>query len=244
MFYLQHTCPTPAEDLALDEALLEAAEQRQQPLEVLRIWEPERSAVILGRSSSAEVEANFAECRRLGVDVLRRTSGGAAVVLGPGCLMYSVVLSYAQRPHLRSIDEAHHFVLETVLKAVRQQVPAAVRRGTSDLAVGDRKFSGNSLRCRRDHLLYHGTLLYNFPLERIAAVLGTPPRQPKYRGGRAHGEFVGNLNCSREALITGLQTAFTAEALFADAPQIDRLWDRVQALADEKYRLTSWNEQL
>lgn len=244
MFYLQHTCPTPAEDLALDEALLEAAEQRQQPLEVLRIWEPERSAVILGRSSSADVEANFAECRRLGVDVLRRTSGGAAVVLGPGCLMYSVVLSYAQRPHLRSIDEAHHFVLETVLKAVRQQVPAAVRRGTSDLAVGDRKFSGNSLRCRRDHLLYHGTLLYNFPLERIAAVLGTPPRQPKYRGGRAHGEFVGNLNCSREALITGLQTAFAADALFADAPQIDRLWDRVQALADEKYRLTSWNEQL
>lgn len=239
MFYLEHTCPTPAEDLALDEALLEAAEESSEPREVLRIWEPKRTAVILGRSSAADVEANFAECQKLGVEVLRRTSGGAAVVLGPGCLMYSVVLSYVRRPQLRSIDEAHRFVLETVLQAVLAQVPDAVRRGTSDLAVGDRKFSGNSLRCRRDNLLYHGTLLYDFPLERIGSVLGTPPRQPQYRAGRAHGEFVGNLGCSRQSLIQGLRSAFAADLILPAIP-----WDRVQALADEKYRQVDWNEQI
>lgn len=238
MFYLEHTCPTPAEDLALDEALLEAAEHGGEPLEVLRIWEPTRPAVILGRSSSATIEANLDECRRLGVDVLRRTSGGAAVVLGPGCLMYSVVLSYARRPHLRSIDEAHRFVLDTVLQAVRAETPDAERRGTSDLAVGEKKFSGNSLRCRREHLLYHGTLLYDYPLDRITAVLGTPPRQPSYRVGRSHREFVGNLQCSRDRLIRELQTAFAADAPLPATP-----WDRVQALADEKYRQISWNEQ-
>ena len=32
--------------------------------------------------------------------------------------------------------------------------------------MGELKFSGNSLRVRRTHLLYHGTLLYDFSLGR------------------------------------------------------------------------------
>ena len=239
MFYLEHTCATTAEDLALDEALLETAEQSSEPLEVLRLWEPRRPTVVLGRSSPADVEANLPECRRLGIEVLRRTSGGAAIVTGPGCLMYSVVLSYAKRPALRSIDECHRFVLETVLSAIRPHVPEVTRRGTSDLAVAEHKFSGNSLRCRRESLLYHGTLLYNFPLELIATCLGTAPRQPKYREGRSHAGFVRNLPCSRDDLTRGLRTAFDAETLLPNPP-----WDLVPSLADAKYRLATWNEQL
>ncbi len=67
------------------------------------------------------------------------------------------------------------------------------RAGISDLVLGDRKFSGNSLRCKRDHFLYHGTLLYQFPLEQIGELLKMPARQPNYRQGRPHGEFVMNL---------------------------------------------------
>ena len=44
-------------------------------------------------------------------------------------------------------------------------------QGTSDLAIGDLKFSGNSARCRRRWLLYHGTLLYDFPLSLVAQCL-------------------------------------------------------------------------
>src|SRR5437868_3217176 len=115
MFFLDHTCSALAEDVALDEALLERAESGRRPFEVLRIWEPRAKAVVIGRSSSFEGEVNQAECARRGVPVVRRASGGAAVVLGPGCLIYSVVLSYDRRPHLRAIDLAHRFVLSTVL---------------------------------------------------------------------------------------------------------------------------------
>jgi len=66
-------------------------------------------------------------------------------------------------------------------------------RGTSDLAVAERKFSGNSSRVKRGHLLYHGTLLYDFPLGLISDCLRTPPRQPHYRERRSHGEFVNNI---------------------------------------------------
>ena len=46
----------------------------------------------------------------------------------------------------------------------------------SDLVLGDLKFSGNSARCRRRWLLYHGTLLYDFPLALVARCLKMPPR--------------------------------------------------------------------
>lgn len=207
----EHTCPTPVEDLAYDEALLELAESGSEPSEVLRLWESTSPAVVIGRSSSPSAEVNEAACRRRGVPVLRRTSGGTAVVVGPGCLMYSVVLCYDLLPQLRSIDEAHRFVLSSVLEGVRPWMPTARRGGTSDLIVGDRKFSGNSLRCRRRHLLYHGTLLYDFDLDSVTELLNAaPPRQPEYRAGRAHRDFLANLGIRPEVLRLGLRNAFGA----------------------------------
>ena len=101
MRYLDLTLPGPAENLALDEALLEEAESTGMPLETLRLWEAPQHAVVIGRSSHMAAEVRGDVCRELNVPVLRRISGGAAVVVGPGCLMYAVVLSLRLRPHLR-----------------------------------------------------------------------------------------------------------------------------------------------
>ena len=149
--------------------------------EVLRLWESRQPMVVVGRGSHVAQEVDLAACRRDGVPVLRRTSGGGAIVNGPGCLMYALVLSYALRPRLRAIDVAHRHVLETLAGALRQFSADVVCRGTSDLAMGELKFSGNSLRVRRTHLLYHGTLLYDFSLGAIGRYLVEPPRQPEYR---------------------------------------------------------------
>jgi lipoate-protein ligase A len=218
MQYLDYTGQGAVEDLSIDEALLDDAETADEPREVLRIWECRETAVVVGRSSSLSVEVRTDECRRRGVPVLRRTSGGATVVIGPGCLMYSVVLSYRRRPHLRAVDLAHQFVLETVLAAVRRQEPTAERLGTSDLAIAGRKFSGNSLRCRREHLLYHGTLLYDFRLSDVGELLGTPPRQPDYRQRREHGDFIRNGPFDRSILIADLREAFAADEALPEPP--------------------------
>jgi len=50
MRYLDLTLPSPAENLALDEALLEEAEASGRPTETLRLWEPRQPAVVVGRS--------------------------------------------------------------------------------------------------------------------------------------------------------------------------------------------------
>jgi lipoate-protein ligase A len=144
MQLLDLTLPSPAENLALDEALLETAETGSGP-EVLRLWESPQPIVVVGRASQVEREVNLAECQRLDITVLRRPSGGAAIVAGPGCLMYAVVLSYQQRPHLRMIDQAHCCVLETLAAGLRPLLPDVAREGISDLTIaGGMKFSGNS----------------------------------------------------------------------------------------------------
>jgi lipoate---protein ligase len=167
---------------------------------------------------------------------VRRTSGGAAIVSGPGCLMYAVVLSYDLRPQLRSLDAAHRFVLDTLIGGLGRLAPSVQRKGTSDLVLGDRKFSGNSVRCKRNHFLYHGTLLYDFPLSAIGRYLAHPPREPDYRQERPHDTFVTNLPAGVADLRAALVAAWQADRPLTDWPQAKV----AQSVAD-KYARDDWN---
>lgn len=239
MQFLDLTLSTPAENLALDEALLDAAEEGTGPTEVLRLWEPAAPFVVVGRSSRLAVEVDVDVCRAANVPVLRRCSGGAAVVAGPGCLMYGVVLSYQRRPGLRVLEQAHCFVLGVMARALARLMTDVEMRGTSDLTRGDRKFSGNSLRCRREHFLYHGTILYDFPLDLISRYLRTPPRQPDYRRQRDHAAFVDNVPTTAVALRAAIRDAWGAHDVM-DA------WPRgpMETLVANRYASASWNARL
>ena len=252
MRYLDLTLPTAAENLALDEALLEVAEAAGRPVETLRFWEAAAPTVVVGRSSRLDDEVFRDACRASGVPVLRRPSGGAAIVAGPGCLMYALVLSYEKRPELRSLQNAHRFVMGTIVSALERLRPGVHCAGTSDLAIGTKKcegvsdssngikkFSGNSARCHRTHFLYHGTLLYEFPLVQIERFLKHPPRTPDYRDGRNHALFVTNLHVPAEAIRRAMSQAWDATEPYADWPR-----ELTARLAAEKYSQAAWNECL
>ncbi len=241
MHFLNLTLPSASENLALDEALLEHAEQSGQPSEVLRLWESQSPMVVVGSSSPVASEVRSEACQQRNVPVLRRASGGATIVTGPGCLMYAVVLSYELRPELKSIDRAHRFVLDSIVKTLRNVAGNLDIRcaGTSDLAIGERKFSGNSMRCKRTHFLYHGTLLYGFALEQVEELLAMPMRQPKYRDNRSHRDFITNLPLPAAALRQSLIQAFDANTELTDWPR-----DLTAQLVASKYSQDSWNNRL
>jgi len=153
--------------------------------------------------------------------------------------MYAVVLSYQLHPELAQLDEAHRYVLGRVAEGVRRVVPGVEVQGISDLVWQGRKFSGNSLRCKRSHFLYHGTLLYDFRLEQVERLLGVPPRQPDYRQGRPHEEFVTNLPAAGEALRAGIAAAWQAWPASSAWPQ-----ELVERLVAERYSQASWHERL
>lgn len=242
MYHLPLTLETPAANLALDEALLDAAVEGELPGEVLRLWEPADFFVVLGRSSRLD-EVNQAACRADDVPVLRRPSGGATIVAGPGCLMYAVVLDLDHRPELRSVDRAHSYILDKNAAALAPLAAGIALKGTSDLTLpaaqsnGEppRKFSGNSLRLKRNCLLYHGTILYDFPLKQLGCWLATPARTPKYRDDRAHETFVTNFPARREAMTAALIDAWKAMKPLTDWPR-----QRTEELAAGRYASAAW----
>jgi lipoate-protein ligase A len=222
-------------NLALDEWLLQRSDSGSTPREVLRVWENPCPAVILGRSSRVSHEVRRDACQRLGIKWFRRSSGGAAVMIGPGCLMYSAVLDYRLRPELKMLDRAHQFVMQKLRSAITRCGVTVQYQGTCDLTLQGRKFSGNSLRCQRHSFLYHGTLLYDFDLQLLHDCLGTPPRQPAYREGRVHRDFVTNLPVERQRLSTALIEEWQAEQVCPD-PDVAA----IEQLANGKYRDPAW----
>jgi len=244
MKLLDLTLPWPAENLACDEALLDAAEAGAGD-EVLRFWEPREHFVVVGYANKVAAEVNVAACETRGIPILRRCSGGGTVVQGPGCLNYTLVLKITEDGPLHSITSANRFIMERNRTAIESLFrtfnlqPSTFNlsiRGHTDLVISERKFSGNSQRRRKHFLLFHGTFLLNFDLALVSELLPMPSKQPDYREHRAHTEFLMNLNLSAEKVKAALRQAWKAEEPLKNPPL-----EMITALARDKYATREWN---
>jgi lipoate-protein ligase A len=91
---------------------------------------------------------------------------------------------------------------------------------------------------KRRHLLYHGTLLYDFPLRLIGECLLAPPRAPEYRAARAHGDFVMNLPLEGSQLRQCVQAAFPCSETARDWPR-----EMTARLVQERFTQASWTNE-
>jgi lipoate---protein ligase len=237
MNHLDLTTPTPAENLACDEALLDDSERRSSR-GVLRFWESAIHFVVLGYANKVREEVDIEACRANDVPILRRCSGGGTVLQGPGCLNYSVILRIGDTPELQSITATNHFVMERNRQALASLLGKAVTiEGHTDLAWGGLKFSGNAQRRKRDWLLFHGTfLLRHFDRNLMEQVLLLPSRQPAYRQGRSHTKFVTQLNIASDIVKSALREAWDASTPAMNIPR-----ERITQLVTEKYSREEWN---
>lgn len=179
-----------------DEDLLSAA--RADGRARARVYRFPAAAVVLGRGSRPEEELHLDRLRADRVPLLRRRGGGCAVVLDPGNVIVSVTVP---APGLRL---AGHFasLSEWLIRGLTASgAPGVIRRGTSDLAVGDRKIGGACIYRTRDLLFYTVSLLVEPEIALMARYLAHPPREPAYRRGRRHAEFVTRLrdHCGLDA---------------------------------------------
>jgi lipoate-protein ligase A len=209
MKWLDLTLPSPEENLACDEALLDASETQDIPSEVIRFWESSRPYVVVGYANRVQSEVKVEACAERGVPILRRCSGGGTVVQGPGCLNYSLVLRIDDSGATGSIAGTNQLVMHRIRQAIQNvldsqnnlppdQTGTVEVLGHTDLTLNRVKFSGNAQRRRRRALLFHGTLLVSFDLGLIDALLRMPSQQPEYREGREHAAFVRNLPITAE----------------------------------------------
>jgi lipoate---protein ligase len=248
MKWLDLTLPTPAENLACDEALLDLCEE--QRVEILRFWEARQYFVVVGYGNRIRSEVNVDECERRGIPILRRCSGGGTVVQGPGCLNYNLTLRVAEDGPLATVTGTNQFVMERNRAALEKILGLGVSvQGHTDLAFAAGapsnsqsdarawlKFSGNAQRRRRRALVFHGTILYSFDLSLIDGLLTFPSAQPEYRANRGHTAFVQNIPVEPRKIREALRTSWEADDVMVEAPmqQLPRLL-RVQ------YENQDWN---
>ena len=196
MRVLEYDCASASSNLAFDEALLECVNAGRST-GAFRVWRLARPAVILGIGSAISAECDAEECRRRRVEVRRRGSGGAAVLVGPGDLCATLVAAYGEVPkEFRSIGGAHRLLGGMIASALGDMGIDAQCVGTSDVAVGELKIAGLSQSRKRTAFLVHASILVEPDMNLMQAVLPHPPSEPDYRGGRAHREF---LTCLDEA---------------------------------------------
>ncbi len=184
--------PLPAWDL--DDDLVAGLRADARPRARARAWPPAGApgvAVVVGRGGDPTVEVALDAARADGVPVLRRRGGGCAVVLDPGNAIVSLALPLAG---VGGITSAFAAISGWLIGALaRCGLPGLRQEGTSDLALAGRKVGGSCL-WRTAGLVYYSTTLLVAPdLALAERYLPHPPREPAYRAGRPHRDFMGAL---------------------------------------------------
>lgn len=151
-------------NMAIDEALLLSG----RPTLRLYRWRP--SAISIGYFQSIAEEVNLAECRRCGVDVVRRITGGGAVYHdSEGEITYSLVCPQEMLPG--NIMDIYATICSSLARGLHHMGLDARHAGINDIVVNGKKISGSALTKKYGGVLQHGTLLMKVDVKKMFSLL-------------------------------------------------------------------------
>ncbi len=153
-------------NMALDESLLFHLRDIGPTLRVYG-WSP--PAVSIGYFQSVEEEIDIKKADELGVDIVRRVTGGGAVYH-----KWEVTYSITLPPPPGPILESYKTIERGIIEALRSLGLNARYSGTNDISVNGKKISGNAQTRKYGGLLQHGTILINVDLEEMFSILKVP----------------------------------------------------------------------
>jgi lipoate-protein ligase A len=157
-------------------------------------WIPDQVQVVLGSSNLASVECFEDRCKADGLSILKRYGGGGTVVLHPGCVVVTAGLwvknLYQNGPYFQKINQS---VIDC-LADWKKSFKALGQNGISDICFEGKKVAGTSLFRSKNYLLYQASILFDPNLPLLQRYLRHPSREPTYRAGRSHQDFLTGLN--------------------------------------------------
>ncbi|MEH0021659.1 MAG: hypothetical protein V6Z89_18530 [Desulfobacter sp.] len=197
----------PVLDFDFDRPLLAAAKTASSPM--VSIYPFDRDAIVAGRGSDLDIEINLSRARADKVPVYRRMGGGCSVFLDPGNLIVSLAFPARGIGGIQALfDKSSQWLIQGFANA---GVDGVYQDGISDLVVKDRKIGGSCLYRTKGFAYYSAAILVTPDLDKMEAYLCHPPREPDYRQGRSHRDFVAGLNRFLPGLtVTDLARSLTA----------------------------------
>jgi lipoate-protein ligase A len=208
-------------NMAVDEAILEAYRAGEAP-PTLRLYDWERPTLSLGYAQRT-TDVAFAVCEHQGVEVVRRPTGGRAVLHGVGDLTYAVVASRAEG-FPESVFDSYCLIAKAIIASLdtlgleaeltpgtRSSGPQSACFATAtkaDLTAMGLKVVGSAQVRRQGGFLQHGTLMLTQEADAIAPLLvsGVPPKGMASLAA-LKGEAI-DAQVVRRALVEGFERAF------------------------------------
>ena len=162
---------SPRMNLALDEVLTSrVGEGRRRP--TLRIWEWDESAVVIGSFQSYRNEVDPEGAARHGFDVVRRISGGGAMLMAAGQIITYSLYVPASLVAGMTFADSYAFLDDWVLQALRSLGIDAVYQPLNDIASPTGKIGGAAQkRLANGGVLHHATLSYDIDGQTMTEVL-------------------------------------------------------------------------
>ncbi len=179
-----------AQNMAIDEAVLNAVAAGDSPA-TLRLYGWKPAALSIGYFQSLSEEVDLEACKKMGVEYVRRMTGGGAVFHDEE-ITYSIHIPERACSELGvplGILESYAAICEGVLKGVAEigkpGEPAVAGKFVplNDLVAefdgAWRKFSGNAQTRKQGVIVQHGTILLKVDVEKMFSLLKVPSEKLK-----------------------------------------------------------------
>lgn len=233
--------------MAMDEAILRARSEGRAP-NTIRLYRWRPSAVSIGYFQSLEEEVDLEACQRMGVDVVRRLTGGGAVYHDhEGEITYSLIAPETDFKVPRDIPESYRVICGCLVRALGHLGLKAEFRPINDILVGGRKVSGNAQTRRLGVVLQHGTVLIECDVRKMFTVLKVSEEKIRDKLIRTAEERVTSVRRElgrqvsfgevREALIKGFEEGL--DIRLEPGEPSDYEMELVEVLR-ERYRSGEW----
>jgi lipoyl(octanoyl) transferase len=238
-------------NMAIDEALLRRA--RESGDAVLRIYTWKRPTLSLGRNQVARGRYDLTRARDMGVDIVRRPTGGRAV-LHHRELTYSVTAPDAK---MGSLHDAYGRINRLLLRALESMgVPVSIASPRSraplpgvapcfelptrgELVVRGQKLVGSAQWREDGALLQHGSVLIDDDQPLIAELLNDPLPVPTPPAATLR-SVLGRAPDAAELADALLDAIVTLEDAEASHIAMDHALDAAALLASVRYEDDGW----
>ncbi len=191
-------------NMGIDEAILRAvADGSSPPTARVYSWSP--AAVTIGYFQGMTEEIDLDACKRMGVDAIRRITGGGAVFHDVE-ITYSLVVPERSPLAPDDIVESYRRICAGIVEGMKVLGVEASFAPINDIVSDGKKISGNAQTRKLGCLLQHGTILLDVDVERMFSLLRVP--QEKLRG---------KLIEDVKARVTGLKAILGRSVRYAES---------------------------
>lgn len=155
------------------------------------IWQPSSVYIVLGRANSVESSVIEENALLDNVKIFKRPSGGESVILSPNMLVFSSKFTKEKdkRPGDYFAEINSSLIRELSILGMKD----LYSKGISDISINNKKIMGSSMYLTGNILFYHAVLNVSEDINLLSRYLKHPSREPDYRVGRSHTEFVTSI---------------------------------------------------